>query len=156
MSMRMIFLFFIFITLTGGQPSFGESQDADKLYNIELEKMDSFAEFSTRSLVGSKSVWILFEPECNACQRQFSDLSCLKDSAIIVRVGFKGTKNQLRKMVLKKNIKTIDLQSNGSFENRVRLKQTPTLLFADESGIIRKRKESYTPCFELKKILAKI
>ncbi len=109
---------------------------ATNLYDLNFKNLKDFGSFKTSNLIGKKSLWIIFQPDCQSCRSQFKDLKCLPKDISVVAVGINGSREKLSKELKPSKFITQQVLASKDFESEIEIEGTPTLLFIDEQGVL--------------------
>lgn len=125
-------------------------------YSLSLDRLDLFSQWNLKSLKGKKSLWVLFQPDCQSCEAQFNDLFCIDSTVEKIAVGFWGTRENLNKVIRSSKFKGQKLIASAELEKRAPLKLTPTILIVDTNGSLKETVYAKTDCIKLKEKLRNI
>jgi thioredoxin-related protein len=149
----LLFTFKIFSHQEKVSPYTKDASLAETLYAFEFEKMNTFGQFHSTDLKGSPALWVLFQPDCKSCEKQFKELTCLPSKVPVIAVGFWGSKERLAATARRFKTKSETVITGAEFSRLVALKQTPTILITDKNGIVKKKFLSLIPCKTIKQVL---
>lgn len=119
------------------------------LYHQVFENIHGFGHFKAKSITGSPSLWVVFQPECQSCKSQFKDLNCISDKVKKVALGFNGSKEQLFEATRFLNFLGPQVLATSDLEKKLNIQGTPTLLFVNKSGQIFKNLTGLQTCKSL-------
>lgn len=134
-----IVLFFL-----GAQASAEES-----VYQGNLQKIQDFNTLDLASLRGKPTLFYVFQPGCESCQRQSHDLACLPLDLQIYAIGILGSYDSIKKEFRRHQPRAIPLYGGETWQKKWKIEKTPTLLGVDSRGKVIFRIEQKTNCREI-------
>jgi len=128
------------------------------LYNLELEDLKSYTPFKTDKFLGKESLWILFQPNCSSCKKQLNDLDCLSKDTPIIALGVNAGRKKLNKALrpVKKRASLLSLKASPALKTYLNTVVTPSLLFVNNKGELKKLINGRKSCKSLKINLASL
>lgn len=136
----------LWITTLGFGSKWALAADQMSLYHQAFENIRGFGQFKAKSMIGSPSLWVVFQPDCQSCKSQFKDLNCISDTIKKVALGFKGSKEELFEATRFLNFNGPQILASSGLEKKLNIQGTPVLLFVNQSGHIFKKRTGLLSC----------
>lgn len=140
-------LFFFFVS-----PAKAETQanPKDGFLFQQLTDVKSKKSFNAYSLKDKKSVWIVFQLDCETCHRVMKESSCYgkKKEIDVLAVGLYAKPKELLKDAKKSGFKGRVLTSALAVDKELDLDVTPTTFIFDKNKLV-KRIDAYASCDQI-------
>jgi thioredoxin-related protein len=142
----MVFLIYFFLVFSS------EATDSS-LYQGKVQKIQDFGSLDLSLLKGAPSLWYFYQPNCESCQRQSRDFSCLPTELKILAVAVLGSYEANKKEFRKHFNRAEPVYGGKEWEKKFKVQQTPTLLLIDKDGSVLYRHNSFLDCAKILKLL---
>lgn len=115
----------------------------------KMEDLRNYSHIDSKELKGTKSVWVLFQPQCPSCKRQLTELDCLPAEVERIAIGIRGRREQLASEVRSLRFKGRAVKASPALESSWKDMPTPTTFLVAENGDLLKTVSGYRSCSDL-------
>jgi thioredoxin-related protein len=131
---------------------------AGNLYQHPLKDLRTTERVSLSQLSASAKVVVVFQPECDWCEKQIDDLEQLQhqceNELTTVAVGSRGKRAALKRELKRYHKSLPALQADGQFIRALGgVVATPVTLFFDSNGELLAKRRGYMAKDKLRKVI---